>query len=59
MDIAALSMAMSTSNLQQQSNIAIMDKVKEQAEDKGNQMVDMLQQSVSHPNLGNRVDLRG
>ncbi|WLR48942.1 YjfB family protein [Halobacillus litoralis] len=59
MDIAALSMAMSTTSLKQQSSLALMDKVKGDAEEKGNQMVEMLQQSVPHPDLGNRIDLRG
>ncbi|GEN54736.1 YjfB family protein [Halobacillus faecis] len=59
MDIAALSMAMSTTSLKQQSSLALMDKVKGDAEEKGNQMVEMLKQSVPHPDLGNRIDLRG
>ncbi|MBX0357842.1 YjfB family protein [Halobacillus sp. Nhm2S1] len=59
MDIAALSMAMSTTSLKQQSSLALMDKVKGDAEEKGNQMVEMLKQSVPHPDLGNRLNLRG
>ncbi|MCA1020941.1 putative motility protein [Halobacillus litoralis] len=59
MDAAALSMALGQTQLKQQTNLALMDKVKDEAEAKGNQMVEMLNQSVSHPDLGNHVDLRG
>jgi hypothetical protein len=59
MDIAATSMAMSTTQLKQQSSLAMMDKVKGEAEEHGNQMVEMLEQSAPHPNLGNRIDLKG
>ncbi|SDO61453.1 YjfB family protein [Halobacillus sp. SY10] len=59
MDIAAISMAMSTTSLKQQSSLALMDKVKGDAEEKGNQMVEMLNQSAPHPDLGNRIDLKG
>lgn len=59
MDAAALSMALGQTQLKQQTNLALMDKVRDEAEAKGNQMVEMLNQSVSHPDLGNHVDLRG
>ncbi|SFK15936.1 Putative motility protein [Halobacillus dabanensis] len=59
MDIAAISMAMSTTQLKQQSRLAMMDKVKGEAEQQGNQMVEMLEQSAPHPNLGNRIDVKG
>lgn len=59
MDIAAISMAMSNTQLKQQSSLAMMDKVKGEAEEQGNQMVEMLEQSAPHPNLGNRIDLKG
>lgn len=59
MDAAALSMALGQTQLKQQTNLALMDKVKDEAEAEGNQMVEMLNQSVSHPDLGNHVDLRG
>ncbi|UOQ45375.1 YjfB family protein [Halobacillus salinarum] len=59
MDIAALSMAMSTTQLKQQSSLAIMDKAMTNAEDRGNQMVEMLEKSIPHPNLGNQIDLHG
>lgn len=59
MDIAAISMAMSTTQLKQQSSLAMMDKVKGEAEQQGNQVVEMLEQSAPHPNLGNRIDVKG
>lgn len=59
MDIAAISMAMSNTQLKQQSSLAMMDKVKGEAEEQGNQMVEMLEQSAPHPNLGNRIDVKG
>lgn len=59
MDTAALSMVLGQTQLKQQTNLALMDKVKDESEAKGSQMVEMLNQSVSHPDLGNRVDLRG
>ncbi|MBN9655289.1 YjfB family protein [Halobacillus sp. GSS1] len=59
MDIAAISMAMSTASLKQQSSLALMDKVKGDTEEKGNQMVEMLKQSIPHPDLGKQIDLKG
>ncbi|MYL69722.1 putative motility protein [Halobacillus litoralis] len=59
MDIAAISMAMSTASLKQQSSLALMDKVKGDTEEKGNQLVEMLKQSVPHPHLGRQIDLKG
>ncbi|MEC3884170.1 YjfB family protein [Halobacillus sp. HZG1] len=59
MDIAAISMSMSTASLKQQSSLALMDKVKGDTEEKGNQMVEMLKQSVPHPDLGRQIDLKG
>lgn len=59
MDIAALSMAMSTTHLKQQASLSIMDKAMGDAESKGNQMVDMIEKSIPHPNLGNRIDVKG
>ncbi len=59
MDIAALSMAMSTTQLKQQSSLAVMDKAMNNAESDGNQVVEMIEKSIPHPNLGSKVDLKG
>ncbi|RWZ59003.1 putative motility protein [Halobacillus fulvus] len=59
MDVAALSMAMSTSQLKQQSSLTLMDKAMGDAKKDGQQVVEMIQQSIPHPNLGNSIDLKG
>ncbi|MBH0230615.1 YjfB family protein [Halobacillus yeomjeoni] len=59
MDIAALSMMMSTTQVKQQASLSVMDKAIGDAESKGNQMVEMLEKSIPHPDLGNKIDLRG
>lgn len=56
MDIAALSMAMSTSKLQQEASIAILSKTLDTAETTGEGMIKIMEQSVT-PNLGNSIDI--
>ncbi|WP_255822175.1 YjfB family protein [Halobacillus shinanisalinarum] len=62
MDIAAASMIMSQAHVRQQASLAVMDKTMQTSEAKGNQMVQMLQQSVQpvpHPTHGSQIDLKG
>ncbi|MFC7319325.1 YjfB family protein [Halobacillus campisalis] len=59
MDIAAVSMAMSQVGVQQQTSLAVMDKVKDQAEEKGADMIEMLSESAAHPSKGLHVDVKG
>jgi len=58
MDIATL---VSTIKHQQlEANFAVMNQSKQFAEDMGEQLVDMLEQSTStHPTLGKHIDLKG
>lgn len=57
MDIAAMSMAMSQVNLQQQASIRVMDKVMDESGTQTDSMVKMLEQSVS-PHLGSNIDFK-
>ncbi|HLR23243.1 MAG TPA: YjfB family protein [Pseudogracilibacillus sp.] len=58
MDIAALSMAMKQQQLQTNASMAIMDKSKQVAEQDGEQLINMLEQSMpAHPTLGRSVDI--
>jgi hypothetical protein len=56
MDIAALSMAMSMSNLQTQVGIALMDKSMEIAEIATDGIQQMMEASVT-PHLGQTIDI--
>ncbi|RDW20573.1 YjfB family protein [Oceanobacillus chungangensis] len=61
MDIAALSVAMTQSQLQTEAGFALMDKVMNLSEQQSVQLNDMLGQSVihlTHPSLGTQLDLR-
>lgn len=58
MDIAALSMAMKQQQLQTNASMAIMNKSKQVAEQDGEQLINMLEQSMpTHPTLGRSVDI--
>lgn len=57
MDIAAMSMAMSQVNLQQQASIRVMDKVMDESGTQTDSMIKMLEQSVS-PHLGSNIDFK-
>ncbi|MCP3032896.1 YjfB family protein [Halobacillus sp. A1] len=60
MDIAAVSMAMSQVGVQQQTSLAVMDKVKDQTEEKGADMIEMLSESAApHPSKGLQIDVKG
>ncbi|MBQ3060806.1 MAG: YjfB family protein [Lachnospiraceae bacterium] len=56
MDIAALSMSMSMSNLQTQIGIALMDKAMETAEITTDGLQQMMEASVT-PHLGQMIDI--
>ena len=56
MDIAALSMSMSMSNLQTQIGIALMDKAMETAEITTDGSQQMMEASVT-PHLGQMIDI--
>lgn len=61
MDIAALSVVMANTSVRQDASIAVMDNAMELMDQKGNDLLEMLQQSgskASHPTLGNAVDVR-
>ncbi|MDO3413063.1 YjfB family protein [Saccharibacillus sp. CPCC 101409] len=57
MDIAALSVAMSQVSTTQQASLQVMSIAKDQAEQQGQQLAKMLEQSVS-PHLGGSLDIR-
>ena len=56
MDIAAMSMAMSQSQVMQQASIAVTKKAMDQAEVQMQGIVDMMQQAT--PALNHRLDIR-
>ncbi|MBP0723695.1 YjfB family protein [Bacillus sp. RG28] len=56
MDIAAISINMNQSTLQQNVSIALTKKAMETAQQSANQMIQMLQ--APHPTLGNTIDLQ-
>jgi galactitol-specific phosphotransferase system IIB component len=59
MDIAALSVAMSSTRFVQNASIAVMDNIKNVAEQQGSQLLDMMQESLpEHPTLGNQIDIK-
>ncbi|MFC4558036.1 YjfB family protein [Virgibacillus kekensis] len=62
MDVAAMSVAMSSHHVQSQASLAVMSNVKNVMEQQGQQLMEMLQQpqavSASHPSLGSSVDLK-
>lgn len=57
MDIAALSVVMSQSALQQAAGLQVMSLAKEQAQSEAQSMVQMLNQAP-HPSLGKTLDIR-
>ena len=56
MDIAAISMAMSQSNLMTNINVALLSQSLDTVETIGDDMVKMMEQSVQ-PNLGQNIDI--
>jgi RNA-splicing ligase RtcB len=57
MDIAALSVMMNQSQVQQQASLSVMKMAMNTAEQNGAQMTKMLEQSVQ-PHLGSSIDLK-
>jgi hypothetical protein len=56
MDIAAVSIGMNQTALQQNVSIALTKKVMDTEQQSANQMIQMLQ--APHPTLGNTIDLK-
>ncbi|MGN0505258.1 MAG: YjfB family protein [Lachnospiraceae bacterium] len=57
MDIPGLSVAMSQVNLVNDCNVAVLAKTMETAEESGELMIQMMEQSVN-PHLGANIDIR-
>lgn len=58
MDIAALSIAMSQSQLMQNVSLAVADKVMETQQEQVQQMTELMESvHVPHPNLGQMIDI--
>ena len=58
MDIAALSIAMSQSQLMQNVSLAVADKVMETQQQQVQQMTESMESvHASHPNLGQMIDI--
>lgn len=58
MDIAALSIVMNQSKVQQDAGIAIMKMAMDNNNDTALQMTEMLSDTAVDPNLGNNIDMR-
>ncbi|EET88866.1 conserved hypothetical protein [Clostridium carboxidivorans P7] len=57
MDIAALSIAMSQSNVIDQASISLMKMAMNTGKENAQNMIDMLEKSAN-PNLGQNLDIR-
>lgn len=57
MDIAALSMSLSQSNLQQSVGISVMKMAMDTGEETATQMTEMMSNISLDPNLGNNIDI--
>lgn len=58
MDIAAASTSMSQAALSQAVGIRVLSMAKNQAEIQGQNLVQMVEKSSVHPNLGKNLDIR-
>ena len=61
MDIAALSVVMANSKVRTDASLAVMTNIKNLMHQQGNQLTEMLSQSVAdapHPTLGKSVDIK-
>ncbi|WP_096272630.1 YjfB family protein [Paucisalibacillus globulus] len=61
MDIAALSVVMANSQVRSDASLAMMANIKNLMNQQGNQLTEMLSQSVAdapHPTLGKSVDIK-
>ena len=57
MDIAALSMAMSQTKVQESASIAVMGMAMDTCKENATQMTEMMNNSAIDPNLGNHIDV--
>ncbi|GEQ20115.1 hypothetical protein CBU02nite_06210 [Clostridium butyricum] len=57
MDIAALSMIMSQSRVQQSAGIAVMKMAMDTGKETATQMTEMIKNVAVDPNLGNHIDV--
>jgi hypothetical protein len=57
MDIAALSMAMSQSRVQESAGIAVMKMAMDTGKENAVQMTEMMKNVSLDPNLGNNIDV--
>ncbi len=57
MDIAALSMIMSQSRIQESAGIAVMKIAMDTGKENATQMTEMIKNSAVDPNLGNHFDV--
>ncbi|WP_337019771.1 YjfB family protein [Oceanobacillus massiliensis] len=59
MDIAAMSVAMASSQVRSDASLAVMDNVMDVSEQQGLQLLEMLQEpAAAHPTLGNSIDIK-
>lgn len=56
MDIAAISMVMSQSNIQQSAGIAVMKMAMDTGKDNAKQMTEMMTNIAINPNVGQNFD---
>lgn len=58
-----MSVVMSNQQVRSDAGLAVMNNVKQVAEQQGEQLMEMLNQSqsasVPHPSLGNTIDMKG
>lgn len=60
MDIAGMSVAMKQQQLQSNASMAVMNHSKQVAEQDGEQLINMMEDSMpAHPTLGNSIDISG
>ncbi|WP_227394274.1 YjfB family protein [Jeotgalibacillus aurantiacus] len=60
MDIAAMSVVLNHSQLKQGASIELVKKAMDHSEQQGAALAEMLNSiKVPHPDLGNRIDLKG
>ncbi|SDE89574.1 Putative motility protein [Fontibacillus panacisegetis] len=57
MDVAALSIGLSQSNLKQAVSISVLKMSKDQAEVNGEALIKMMEQSIQ-PHLGGNIDIK-
>ncbi|MGJ9458165.1 YjfB family protein [Oceanobacillus sp. CF4.6] len=59
MDIAALSVVMSNNQVRSSASLAVMDNIKDVAQQQSLQLMEMMHETVpEHPRLGNQIDIK-